>query len=140
MDETLRTQIDLHIATPDRLVVHEAVTAVSIPGQRGYLGILPGHAPLLTELTAGELAYTRESGTRYLALTWGSAEVLADRVIILAQTAERAEEIDLERAQRAKQRAEERLKKSTDPDDMKRAQAALARASARLQVAGRMRA
>jgi len=138
MEQALPTQLDLRVVTPDRQVIHEPVTAVSIPGQSGYLGILPGHAPLLTEVAAGELAYTRESGTRYLALTWGFAEVLPDRVIVLAQTAERAEEIDVERAERARQRAEEHLKKSTDPSvDPKRAKMALARALARLQVAGR---
>ncbi len=138
MDTTLPTEIDLRVVTPDRQVVHEPVSAVSIPGQCGYLGVLPGHAPLLTELAAGELAYTRGNTTRYLALTWGFAEVLPDRLIVLAQTAERAEEIDMERAARARQRAEERLKKLSDPDiDLKRAQAALERALARLQVASR---
>lgn len=140
MDQFLPSQINLRIVTPDRQVVHQEASAVSIPGQGGYLGILPGHAPLLTELKAGELAYTSENATHYLALTWGFAEVLPDRVIVLAQTAERAEEIDVGRAQRARERAEERLKKFSDPDiDMKRAQASLQRALARLQVAGRIR-
>ncbi len=138
MPEALPSRIDLRIVTPDRQVVREPVSAVSIPGRDGYLGILPGHAPLLTELMAGELAYVHENTSHYLALSWGFAEVLPDRVIILVETAERPEEIDMERAQLAQQRAEERLKKLAAPDmDLKRAQAALARALARLQVAGR---
>ncbi len=140
MEQTLPTQIDLKIVTPDRQVVHDSVSAVSIPGKGGYLGILPGHAPLLTELMAGELVYTRDSATRYLAVSWGFAEVLPDRVIILAQAAERAEEIDVERAKSAKQRAEDRLKKFTEADiDLERARAALARALARIQVAERVK-
>jgi F-type H+-transporting ATPase subunit epsilon len=138
MPEALPSQIDLRIVTPDRQVVRETVSAVSIPGRGGYLGILPGHAPLLTELMAGELTYIHENTSHYLALSWGFAEVLPDRVIILVETAERPEEIDMERAQLAEQRAEERLTKFSPPDiDLQRAQAALARALARLQVAGR---
>ncbi len=140
MEKALPTKIDLKVVTADRQVVHESASAVTIPGKGGYLGILPGHAPLLTELMAGELAYTRDSTTRYLAVGWGFVEVLPDRVIILAQTAERAEEIDVERAERARQRADERLKKFTAADvDVERARAALARALARLQAAERIR-
>ncbi len=124
----LPTQIDLRIVSPGRQVVHDSVAAVSIPGQAGYLGILPGHAPLLTELKAGEVAYAHAGTTQRLAISWGFAEVLPDRVIILAETADWPEEIDVERAERARQRAEERLKNSSATDvDMKRAQAALER-------------
>jgi F-type H+-transporting ATPase subunit epsilon len=141
MAEALPTAIQLEIATPDRQVVHESVESVTVPGKQGFLGILPGHAPLLSELAVGELDYTHQGNQRYLAVTWGFAEVLPDRVIVLVQTAERAEEIDVERAARAKQRAEERLKKVSDTDiDMERARAALARAVARIQTAGRLRA
>lgn len=136
----LPTSIHLEIVTPDRHVVHDSVTAVTVPGQEGYLGILPGHAPLLSLLKVGELSYTKESVTHFVAVNWGFVEVLPDRVIILAQTAERAEEIDLERAKRAKQRAEERLGKVTAADiDFERARAALARALARIQTVDRTR-
>jgi F-type H+-transporting ATPase subunit epsilon len=140
MSDALPTQIQLSVVTPDREVVHESVDGVSIPGKGGYLGILPGHAPLLSELMIGELDYTHQGAHHLLAVCWGFAEVLPDRVIVLAHTAERAQEIDVARAERAKQRAEDRLKKISDPDiDFDRARAALERAMARLQAAGRPR-
>lgn len=138
MADVLPTQIQLEVATPDRQVVSAAVSDLSMPGKNGYLGILPGHAPLLTELNVGELSYTQDRDKRFLALNWGFAEVLPDRVIVLAQTAERPEEIDVERAQRAKKRAEDRLSRVSDPDiDMERARVALERALARLATADR---
>jgi F-type H+-transporting ATPase subunit epsilon len=138
MSESLPTRIELELVTPDRPVVHGPVTSVSLPGKEGYLGILPGHAPLLSELKPGELSYTQDDATHYVAVSWGFAEVLPDRVIVLVDTSERAEEIDRERAQRARQRAEERLGKSSDPEiDRERAQAALERAMARLEAAGK---
>lgn len=140
MAETLPMRIQLEVVTPDRQVVHESVDSVSIPGKEGYLGVLPGHAPLLSEIQSGQLQYQREGGRHYLALSGGFAEVLPDSVIILAQTAERAEEIDVPRAERAQQRAQERLERLADPDvDMDRARVALARAVARLQAAQRLR-
>ena len=140
MADSLPTHLQLEIVTPDRQVAHGTVDAVTIPGKNGYLGILPGHAPLLSELKTGELVYTGGDFTHYVSVSWGFAEVLADRVIILAETAERAEEIDVERAARAMQRAEARLKKFGDPAvDMDRARAALERATIRLQVARHMR-
>ena len=138
METALPTQIQLEIVTPDRQVVHDSVTSVTIPGKNGCLGVLPGHAPLLSELAAGELSYTRGRVIHYLAVSWGFAEVLPDRVIILAQTAERAEEIDVERAERAKARAEDRLRKTLDPQiDAERARAAYEKALARLEAARR---
>jgi len=98
--------IQLEIVTPERLVVQDAVTEVQIPGKNGYLGILPGHAPLITELSVGELSYRINGLSHYLAMAWGFAEVLPTRVTILAETAERAEDIDVERARRAKEKAE----------------------------------
>jgi len=139
MEQTLPAEIDLKVVTPYRQVVHEKVVRVTVPGREGYLGILPGHAPLLTELQAGELVYALSGRAGFLALSWGFAEVLPDRVIILAQTAERPEEIDVDRAHRARQRAEDRMKKSTEAEiDLERARAALARALARIQVAERL--
>jgi F-type H+-transporting ATPase subunit epsilon len=136
--DLLPTQIRLDIVTPDHLVAHDSVSAVTLPGKRGYVGVLPGHAPLLTELVPGELAYTRDSIKHYIAVNWGFAEVLPDRVIVLVQTAERAEEIDVERAERARRRAEERLARFSDPQiDFERAQEALRRALARLETARR---
>ncbi len=141
MEQALPTELQLVIVTPDRRVVHDSVSAVSIPGKNGYLGILPGHAPLLTELSIGELAYTHAAQTQYAAVSWGFAEVLPDRVIVLAQKAERAEEIDVQRAQEARKRAEDRLKKISVPTtDHERARAALERALARIQAANRLRA
>jgi F-type H+-transporting ATPase subunit epsilon len=138
--ESLPTEIQLEVVSPERELVHESVLSVSIPGKNGYLGILPGHAPLLSELQPGELSYIEDHVTHFLAVSWGFAEVLPERVIVLAQTAERAEEIDVERAQRAKQRAEDRLGNVTATDiDFERARAALMRSLARLQAAGHMK-
>ncbi len=138
MEQSLPTHIQLEIVTPDRQVVHDSVDSVTIPGKGGYLGILPGHAPLLSELKVGEVIYTRGETKHYLAVSWGFAEVLPDRVILLVETAERAEEIDRARAEQALGRAEERLKKFTDPTiDAERAREAYERARARLQAARR---
>lgn len=138
MEQLLPTQIQLEIVTPDRQVVHDSVSSVNIPGKNGYLGILPGHAPLLSELKVGEVVYTRDDTKHLLAVSWGFAEVLPNRCIILVQTAERAEEIDLARAERALERAEERLKKASDPTvDADRAREAYDRALARLHAARR---
>jgi F-type H+-transporting ATPase subunit epsilon len=125
----------LEIVTPEKLVVKDSAEEMQIPGKNGYLGILPGHAPLITELAVGHISYRNGSDTHYLCVAWGFAEVLPDKVTILAETAERAEDVDCERARKAKERAEKRLS-SGDPDlDVPRAQDALARAVTRLQVA-----
>ena len=140
MPDGLPTEIRLNIVTPDRLVAQDAVTSVSIPGKNGYLGILPGHAPLLTELVPGELSYTRDNAKHNVAVTWGFAEVLPDRVIVLVESAERAEEIDVGRSEKALERAEERRKRFDDPEiDKERARKALARAMARLATAKELR-
>lgn len=126
----------LEIVTPERLVVKAAVEELELPGESGHLGILPGHAPLITELSVGEITYRAEGKLQRLAVAWGFAEVLPDKVTILAETAEKAEEIDVARAQAAKQKAEELVKKA-GPDGNTDAQAALERAQARLDVAGK---
>src|SRR5260370_25294582 len=102
MAETMQ----LEIVTPERLVVNDAAEEITIPGKTGYLGVLPGHAPLITELAVGEIAYRTGSQTKRLAVAWGFAEVLGDKVTILAETPETAEESDVTRAQAAQQRAE----------------------------------
>jgi F-type H+-transporting ATPase subunit epsilon len=132
--------LSLEVATPSRLVVAETVDEVVIPGSQGYFGVLPGHAPLLATLGVGELMYRKGTSQVHLALTGGFAEVRNDKVIVLAENAERPDEIDRERAQRSKERAERRLSGREASDvDFARAQAALARALIRLQVAGHSR-
>jgi F-type H+-transporting ATPase subunit epsilon len=127
----------LEIVTPEKMVVKDTAEEMQIPGKNGYLGILPGHAPLISELAVGEISYRSGSETHYLCVAWGFAEVLPDKVTILAETAERGEEVDCERAQKAKERAEKRLT-SADPEvDVERAQNALARANSRLEAAAR---
>lgn len=132
----LPTHLELQIVTPDRLIVHEQVDEVQIPGSEGYFGVLPGHTPLLASLTVGELWYRKGQEKTYLAIAFGFAEVLPDRVTILARLAERAEDIDVERAEAARQRAEERLTHKSDVD-YERARAALLKSLTRLQVASR---
>ena len=127
--------IKLTIVTPERSLVSEDVDELQIPGANGYLGVLPGHAPLFTELKVGELGYRKGSTWTSLSVAWGFAEVLPDQVRVLAETAERASEIDLERATRAKERAEQRLKASGSDVDYDRAKIALERAIIRIQVA-----
>jgi F-type H+-transporting ATPase subunit epsilon len=135
----LPDSIELVIVTPERQLLRETVTEVSIPGANGCLGILPGHAPLMTELGVGELSYRGKNSAEleHLAIISGFAEVLGDRVSVLAETAERPEEIDITRAAEAKKRAEERLAEATrNPEiDWTRASAALQRALVRLRVA-----
>ena len=127
--------IQLTIVTPERSIVTEQVDELQIPGAEGYLGVLPGHAPLFTELKVGELSYRKGNNWTSLAVAWGFAEVLPDQVRVLAETAERAHEIDLERAMRAKERAEQRLSRGGDDIDYDRARIALQRALIRIQVA-----
>jgi F-type H+-transporting ATPase subunit epsilon len=133
----LADTIQLEIVTPERLVVQDAVAEVQIPGKNGYLGVLPGHAPLITELSVGELSYRINGFSHYLAMAWGFAEVLPTRVTILAETAERAEEIDVERARRAKERAEQMLHSNDPNTDYERALEALKHAEVRLDVAAK---
>ena len=129
----------LRIVTPYREVVMEDVGEAQVPGKEGYLGILPGHAPLISMLKVGEISYRRGRDSSHLAVSGGFVEVLPDQVTILAETAEKSDEIDVARAQSAKERAEKRLR-SPDPDlDLNRAGIALERALIRLQVASRRR-
>ena len=130
--------IQLEIVTPERLVVNTTAEEVQIPGKTGYLGILPGHAPLISELSAGgEISYRTGTDVKRLAVAWGFAEVLPHKVTILAETAERAEDIDIARARAAKQRAEEELRKA-GLEGNSAAQDALKRADTRIEVASKV--
>src|SRR6185503_8761387 len=108
--------IKLSIVTPERSLVSEDVDEVQIPGASGYFGVLPGHAPLFSELMVGELSYRKGTTWTHLVAAWGFVEVINDQVRVLAETAERAADIDLERAVRSKERAEERMRKGGDVD------------------------
>jgi len=135
----------LEIVTPEKKVVATTAEEIQIPGRNGYLGILPGHAPLITELAVGEISYRENSGSssgsnsneQRLAVAWGFAEVLPEKVTILAETAERPSEIDAERARKAKERAEQRLTSGDSSVNVERALDALQRAQARLDVANK---
>src|SRR5476649_2192376 len=109
--------IQIEVVTPERMVVKDIADDVQIPGKDGYLGILPGHAPLITELAVGEISYRKGGQTHYLSVAWGFAEVLPDKVTILAETAERPQEIDVKRAQEYKRRAEEALQNGKTEED-----------------------
>ncbi len=126
---------ELEIVTPVKLMVKDTAEEAQIPGLDGYLGILPGHAPLITELAVGVITYKASGVTHTLSVAWGFTEVLQDKVTILAETAERPQEIDVARAQKAKDRAEQRLKSNDLKVDYTRAEDALQRAETRLNVA-----
>ena len=134
----LPTHLTLELVTPDRAVVRQAVDEVQIPGSEGYLGVLPGHTPLLTTLQVGELWFLHGGEKFYVSVAFGFAEVLPDRVTILAQLAERAEDVDVNRARDAQRRAQERLSKSTVDTDFERARISLMKALIRLQVASKI--
>jgi F-type H+-transporting ATPase subunit epsilon len=133
--------IELIVVTPERQLLRETVVELTIPGLDGELGVLPGHAPLMTELGIGELSYRKATSSQpvFLAVLRGFAEVLPDRVTLLAETAERAEEIDLNRAEQAKARAEKRLASNDTNIDWDRATVALQRALIRIHVARKYR-
>ena len=124
----------LEFVTPERSIAHDDVDEVEIPGQEGYFGVLPGHAPMLAALRAGGLWYRKGSEKTHAFVDGGFAEVLPDRVAILAQVAERAEDIDTQRAEAAKRRAEDRLARPVADMDFARARMALLKALSRLQV------
>jgi F-type H+-transporting ATPase subunit epsilon len=131
--------LSLQIVSADRLLVQAQVDEVEIPGEGGYLGILPGHTPLLSLLHVGELWYRQGHEKSYLAIAFGFAEVQPDRVTILAEIAEKAEEIDVPRAEAARRRAEEELARRTIDMDFERARIELLKSLIRLQVASRAR-
>ena len=135
----LPQHLQLQIVSADRLLIQNQVDEVEVPAADGYLGILPGHTPLLALLQVGELWYRKGEEKFHLSIAFGFVEVQPDRVSILAEVAERAEEIDTTRAERARKRAEERLTRPAVEMDFERARIALMKALVRLQVASRAR-
>jgi F-type H+-transporting ATPase subunit epsilon len=136
---SLPTHLQLQIVSADRMLVNEQVDEVEIPGEEGYFGVLPGHTPLLAALNIGELWYRQGGEVHYLSVAFGFAEVQPDRVTILAQIAEHADEIDVARAEAAKRRAEEHITRSAADIDFERARIALMKSLIRIQVASRAR-
>lgn len=137
MAETLQ----LEIVTPEHMVINDQAAELTMPGKGGYLGILPGHAPLITELSVGEISYRDAAGKlKFLAVAWGFAEVLPDKVTILAEVAEKAEDIDVGRAERARVEAEAALKAASGKDEgaYTKAEGDLARASTRIAVSKKL--
>ena len=130
------TKIALEVVTPERRVLADEVDEVVLPSTEGYLGVLPGHAPLLAMLDVGEVSYRTGTERRSMAVTGGFAEVLGGSVSILAKTSELAGEIDIDRARRAKERAESELKKDLSEQQMRHAEVKLKRALCRIQVHG----
>jgi F-type H+-transporting ATPase subunit epsilon len=135
----LPTKLTLEIVTPDRILVNAQVDEVELPGAEGYFGVLPAHAPLLALLQVGELWYRIGQDRSYLALAFGFVEVLPDHVTVLARIAEKAEDIDIARAEAARTRAEERVAHPRADTDFERARVALMKSLIRLQVASRAR-
>ncbi len=139
----LPTKITLEIVTPEKALVTAQVDEVQLPGAEGYFGVLPGHTPLLSTLQVGELWYRVGQDKYYLAIAFGFVEVLPERVTVLAQIAERPEDIDVSRAEAAKRRAEERLAQPVHTPqtdlDFERARIAMMKSLIRLQVATRAR-
>ena len=134
----MNERIDLDIVTPERRVVAAQVDEVILPSADGYMGVRPGHAPLLAMLDAGEVSYRVENEQHYLAVSGGFAEVLRDSVSIMAATSERAEEIDVERAERSKARAEAALKTHDSEVAFARAEVRLKKAITRIKVGERV--
>ena len=131
-------KLALQIVTPERQVLIEQVDDVILPSVDGYMGVLQGHAPLLAHLDVGEVSYRVGNQRHYLAVSGGFVEVLRESVSILATTCEKAEEIDLDRAQKARERAEKELKPELPEADFRRFETRLKRALSRIQVTGRI--
>ena len=136
----LPRHLTLELVTPDHAVAHEQVDEVQLPGVKGYFGVLPGHTPLLAVLGVGQMWYRRGQDKTFVAIDNGLAEVLPDRVTVLCRNAERADEIDIARAEAARTRAEAALKKpEMKPEEFERVRIALLKSLTRLQVASKTR-
>jgi F-type H+-transporting ATPase subunit epsilon len=134
----LPTKLTLEVVTPERRVLSHEVDEVVLPGTEGYLGVLPGHAPLLTALGVGVISYRDATGTHQLAVSGGFAEVQRGHVLVLAETSERAEEIDVDRAERARASAQQALAQHPAGEEAhRRAEVELEKARTRLRVGGR---
>ncbi|MEW6456470.1 MAG: F0F1 ATP synthase subunit epsilon [Acidobacteriota bacterium] len=135
---SLPSKLTLEVITPEKLLIKDEVDEVYLPGKLGYLGILPGHRPLLSLLGIGELHYKKGKISKYLSIFWGFVEVLPDRVIVLAHKGEKAEEIDVTRAEDAKKRAEEIIQRAmrgqVSPADLNKALIKLQKALTRIKV------
>jgi F-type H+-transporting ATPase subunit epsilon len=131
--------LTLDVVIPDRPIVHEEVDEVQLPGAEGALGILPRHAPLLAQLQPGELWYRQGAERHFLSIEFGVAEVLPDRVTVLATLAERPEEIDISQAEALKKQAEEEMRRSVTAEDAERARLAMLTALVRMRMAERAR-
>ena len=136
---TLPAHLTLELVTPERSVALETVDEVEIPGIDGYLGVLPGHTPLLVALKVGELWYRQGEERTFVSVAFGFAEVLPDRVRVLAQVAESANDIDIDRAEAAANRAREKMASSVEDVDFERAQLALLKSTLRLEVSKKAR-
>jgi F-type H+-transporting ATPase subunit epsilon len=133
----LPTKLQLEVVTPEGLLLREEVDEVIAPGEEGYFGVRPGHTPFLSTLGIGTIMYRRGAEARYLTSFWGFCEVLPDRVNILAEIGERAEDVDFGRAEKAKERAAERLRALRDETEYREAQAQYMKAVVRMNVARR---
>ncbi|MEE8112334.1 MAG: F0F1 ATP synthase subunit epsilon [Acidobacteriota bacterium] len=133
----LPKRIRLELVTPERRVLREEVQEVVLPGSEGYFGVLPGHAPLLSMVEIGEVMYRKGTEKHYIAISGGFVEVLSETVSVLVETAEKAEEIDLERARSSLRRAEERFRKPPADLDFQRSRGSLQKALIRIQISGR---
>jgi F-type H+-transporting ATPase subunit epsilon len=137
MAEAISGKLMLEVVTPERIVVNEEVDEVVLPGLEGEFGVLPGHIPFLTALKVGEMHYRHGTEMEHLAVSWGYVEVAADTVKVLAETAERATEIDMDRAEMARNEAEKILTAGKDDSDYEQAKVKLEKSVIRVQVAGR---
>jgi F-type H+-transporting ATPase subunit epsilon len=138
MAEVTSGKIMLEIVTPERVVISEEVDEVVLPGIEGEFGVLEGHIPFLTALKVGELVYRKEGKEEHLAVSWGYVEVTGDSVKVLAEAAERATEIDMDRARMAMEEAEKMLTAGKDDPEYEKAKVRLEKALIRVQVAGKM--
>ena len=131
--------IKLEVVTPEQRLVRDDASQITIPGRNGYIGVLPGHAPLITELAVGEISYTNAAGqVKYLACAWGFAEVLPNKVTILAEIAELGEQINVNEAKEARERAQQALRIQTHGEEYEHARRQLELAENRLHVAGKV--
>ncbi len=137
MAETAGTKLTLEVVTPEKVVISEEVDEVVLPGIEGEFGVLPGHIPFLTALKVGAMYYKKGEESEYLALSWGYVEVASDRVMVLAETAEKATEIDIKRAEDSRESAEKILTAGKEDTEYEKAQVRLEKSIIRVQIAGK---